>query len=858
MKNDFLEIKGARTNNLKNVDLKIPLNKITCFAGVSGSGKTSLAFHTLYTESKRRFLNSFPTYLKFFSERPAPVDVDSITPVLPVFGLPQINPIIGTRASVSDIMHVTELVQSLFYNHSKEFCPNHNIELEYNSVQDSLELFLKDIDGERFHVFITKHNFLTYYKETPFPSRTFSNGVLPFDEGHPYWEVARFKKDKLEKAATLINDYLVKGIDIYIAEAKSDLIQKLHHHINKKCPKGDYEGSDVLSPAYFTPYNAIGACSECNGFGANLEYDEKKLVDEELSVDEAGVKILEYKRFEGHYYDLEAVLKRQKISISKPIKSLPKKFWNILYEGYGEWVGLNYLFSYLESKKYKPNVRIFIRGIQKEVLCETCEGTRLNQNVKNYKINNKSLAYFEVLKSDILGLREFIKNIKKNSKREDFRKIIHKLERVLDCAVGIGIGHLDLTRKAKTVSAGEYQRLLLLKYLSYEGTGALFVFDEPSLGLNDDEKSKLLEGFNFLIEQGNTILIIDHSKFFHKHSDHFVWVGPGSGKYGGEILFTGKFKDYKPQIENKVSLKKVTPKKNRIYLEVIAPQVYNKEFKNFKIPYGEITWVSGKSGSGKSACLINVLANKLNHQVNGDYLNIARGEAEKIIAPSDFEDVIIIDANLNRYSSRSSFGTMTELYSIVRKHFLKTPIAQSMSLKDGHLSPNSQLGQCPKCEGKGAISVEMQFLEDITLECEDCKGLKLKPIYASLSDGKFSVHEAYSKPVHEILDHIKLTPKFSRIYDYLKLLKLDYLSLDREVMSLSGGERQRLYLLSKIQKNLSNSIIFFENLSFGLSEYELYSVSLLLQELTLKGNTIVVLDQDPFFERISGYNLKFN
>ena len=181
-----------------------------------------------------------------------------------------------------------------------------------------------------------------------------------------------------------------------------------------------------------------------------------------------------------------------------------------------------------------------------------------------------------------------------------------------------------------------------------------------------------------------------------------------------------------------------------------------------------------------------------------------------------------------------------------------------MALKDGHLSSNSQLGQCPKCEGKGFITVEMQFLEDITLECEDCKGLKLKPLYASLSDGKFSVHDAYSRPVHEILDHIKLTPKFARIYDYLKLLKLDYLSLDRLVMSLSGGERQRLYLLSKIQKNVENSIIFFENISFGLSEYELQSVSSLLQELVRKGNTIVVLDQDSFFEKVSQYRLQFN
>lgn len=858
MENKFIQIKGAKTNNLQDVNLNIPINKITCFAGVSGSGKTSLAFHTLYTESKRRFLNSFPTYLKFFSERPAPVDVESINPVLPVFGLPQINPIVGTRSTVADIMHVTELVQNLFYNHSEEYCPNHNIPLVYTSVEDSLLKFIESFEGDRFHVFITKHNFLTYFKETPFPSRSFSSQLNAFDEGDPYWEVARFKSDKLNKASKQINEYLVKGIDVYIATGDSDIIQKFQHKVTKSCEKGDYDGSDVLSPAYFTPYNAIGACSSCDGFGTNLEYDSAKLVDDEYSVTEGGVKILEYKRFAGHYYDLEAVLKRQKISVSTPIKTLPKKFWTILYEGYGEWVGLNYLFSYLESKKYKAPVRIFIRGIQKEVKCEVCDGTRLNDNVQNYKITKNTENYYDVLKSDISGLRSFIKNIKTNNKRKDFQKIVNKIEKILDCAVGIGIGHLDLRRKAKTVSAGEYQRLLLLKYLSYEGTGALFVFDEPSLGLNDEEKMKLLNGFKDLIKQGNTILIIDHSKFFHKNSDHFVWVGPGAGKYGGKIIFDGKYKDFKADKLDSLKLKSLPIPSKRKYISVKSPEVYGKKFKDFKIPIGELTWVTGKSGSGKSASMINVLANKLYHQAYADYLNVTRGNAKSITGSPEFDDVIVIDANLNRYSSRSTFGTMTELFTIVRKHFLNTPVAKSMALKDGHLSSNSQLGQCPKCEGKGFITIEMQFLEDITLECEDCKGLKLKPLYASLSDGKFSVHDAYSRPVHEILDHIKLTPKFARIYDYLKLLKLDYLSLDRLVMSLSGGERQRLYLLSKIQKNVENSIIFFENISFGLSEYELQSVSSLLQELVRKGNTIVVLDQDSFFEKVSQYRLQFN
>jgi excinuclease ABC subunit A len=856
---DVLKISGARVNNLKNISLEIPLHKITCFAGASGSGKTSLAFQTLYQESKRRFLNSFPTYLKFFSDRPAPVDVDSIHPVLPVFGLPQINPVIGTRSVVADIMQITEQIQNLFYHFSDEYCDKHNLKLEDNSLEESMQLQLDDFEsGTKVHAFISKHSFLTYYKNSPFPSRSFHNGVSAFEEDHSLWEVARFKSDQLEKASQKIKPYIDKGIDVFFAAFDSGEVSKLQHIEAKSCPKCKKEGTGKLSPAYFTPYNAIGACSVCSGFGANLEYDNEKLVDDELSVEEGGVKLLEYKRFLGHYDDLFWCLKENNISTTKKISQLPKKFWKILYEGGGQWVGFEYLFSYLESKRYKANVRIFIRARQKEVLCKTCEGTRLNEKVKFYKISKDSAPLVDVLKFNVSELKAYIKKIKDKNKTKEFKKVVDKIEKLLDTAVGIGLGHLKLTRKAKTVSAGEYQRLLLLKYLSYEGTGALFIFDEPSLGLSDNEKEMLFRGFKELIKQNNTLILVDHSRFFHKKSDNFVYMGPGAGKYGGEILYHGKYSGFKEKEIETLNLKAVKKASAKSYIKLIGPSVYDKTFKDIKIPVGQITWVTGASGSGKSATLINVLANRLYYDVYGEYLNLSRGTYKSLEYKEDFQDVIIVDANLNRYSSRSSFGTMTELFTIVRKHFLNTKTAKSMGLKDGHLSPNSQLGQCPRCEGKGFLTVEMQFLEDIKLECEDCKGLKLKPIYANLSDGELCVHEAYSMPIHEVLDKIKLTPKFKRIYDYLKILKLDYLSLDREVMSLSGGERQRLYLLSKIQKNVENSILFFENLSFGLSRNELYSIARLLQDLVDKNNTIIILDQDDFYSHIAHNTLKFN
>ncbi|MCO4755090.1 MAG: hypothetical protein KC478_11455 [Bacteriovoracaceae bacterium] len=856
MNEKVIRIRGARVNNLKSVDIDLPTKAITCFAGPSGSGKTSLAFHTVYNESKRRFLNSFPNYLKFFSDRPAPVDVDEIFPVLPVFGLPQINPIVGTRSVIADTMRLSEIFQNLYFHHAQEYCPEHHTPLMRLSFGEVLHEHLVDYDdNSKFYLAISRSDFLTYFSNAPFPSRSYDEGIGEFKKSDPYWEVLRFKKKSLATLDKKLAPYLEREIDIYLID-EQDKLTKTPVVKQKICPVCHRGGVVSKSPAKFTAFNALGACSKCNGFGATLEYDREKLVDQELSVEEGGVKFLEYKRFHQEYEDLYWELKAAKISTTKAISELPEKFWKILYQGKGQFCGLEELFKWLETKKYKPSVRIFVRGKQKEVLCPNCHGTRISPEVEHFYLEDK-VSFYDIWKMDLGEVYEYFSSFDMRSRTKDFKALIKKLLSILETALGIGLGHLKLTRKVKSVSAGEYQRLLLLKHLSYEGTGALFIFDEPSLGLSDEEKGKLFNGLRNLVDQGNTVFLIDHSDFFHSRSDRFVFIGPESGKRGGEVIFNGDYEEFRDKHPFKVEIAPQVPEKRK-WIEVKAPQAYNKVFSDFKIPLNEITWVTGPSGSGKTARVLNVLANELHYKAYGTRLDISKGEAKSIKSAQKIDDVFVIDANLNRYTSRSTFGSMTDMFSIVRKHFLKTAAAKSMGLKEGHLSPNSALGQCPACEGRGVKVVEMQFLEDIVLKCEDCKGLKLKPIYASLSDGEMTVAEAYSMPVSEVVKKIKLTPKYRRINEYLKILKLDYLSLDRGVNSLSGGEKQRLYLLNQLQKEIYNSLLVFENLSFGLSKRELQAVCLFLQKLTAQNNTIALIDQNHFYENVASYKLDFS
>lgn len=861
---ESIEIRGARVHNLKNVDLNIPLRKLICFAGPSGSGKTSLAFHTLLTESKRRFVNSFPNSMKFFTERPAAVDVDHIFPVLPVFGLPQINPVVGSRTVVSDVMRLTDSLQNLFFTFARELCPTHEIELEIRPVVEQLKSQApKNIQGVGY-ILLTPNEYIRVFGEDFLPARSYSlkrKTMDVFNAEDELWEVLRFKWDNLT------------GIEKRWKELKLDQYrlnyqlvgegfkkpQLLEFHFEKVCPKCDFESIPAVTVSAFSPYSALGACPKCNGYGANLIYDDKKIIDKDISIQEGGLKLLNYGPFQDAYAELLKLLKKRKIPLDTPIKKLPKDFFQLLEEGQGQYPGYGELKRYLESKKYKPSVRIYIRHLQREEQCLVCHSSRLNRNIHHYKVKlqDKNWGLNEVMALTVEAAYPLFcskRVLSTSHEKRLFNDICEKLKMAID----MGLNHLSLLRKAKTLSAGEYQRLLLIKYLSFQGTDSLFVLDEPSLGLAEKELDKLLQGLRQIIDQGNTVILIDHTEYIQKKSDHLIVMGPGSGKKGGEILYQGTPNTYFKQKEVVVWNKRKFSTKYPEFIEVTAPEIYGKAYPDFKIPINEMTWVTGSSGTGKTAAVIKVMANTLYKKIHGEWLEDEAFAVKSVKSPTRFDDVIVIASDLNRFTSRSSVGTITELSSVIRKHFLKLPVAKSMNLKEGHLSSNSELGMCPRCEGRGSITIEMQYLEDIVLECEDCKGLKIKPLYANISDGQMTVAEAYNLPLGQVLDRITLTPKFRRVWDYLKILNLDYLSLDRTLNSLSGGEKQRIFLLSKLLKNIQNSLLVFENISFGLSEKELQHLGTFLGDLIQLKNTIVVIDSSNCFEHLANWQLRFD
>lgn len=862
---ESIQIRGARVHNLKNIDLDIPLRKLVCFAGPSGSGKTSLAFHTLLTESKRRFVNSFPNSMKFFTERPAAVDVDQIFPVLPVFGLPQINPVVGARSVVSDVMRLTDSLQNLFFSFSRELCPKHNVELHVRSVVDQLKAQTpKSVGNDVFYILLSPPEFQRVNGVDFLPPRSFSQKRRSVDAFNPedeFWELLRFKGENLSNLEKRWKELNLEKFNLsyHLWSGEMKKPQRLHFHFEKVCPHCDFESRPVSSVSAFSPYSALGACPSCNGYGANLVYDNNKLIDRDLSINEGGLRILNYAPFEYAYEELLKILKRKKIPLDLPIKKLPKDFFELLENGQGAYPGFSELKSYLESKKYKPSVRIYIRNLQKEEPCLACSSSRLNKRIHHYKIllGEKNWGLQELMSLTIEEAHSLFS--KQRSFQAPHEKKLHfDIHETLKMAMELGLNHLSLLRKAKTLSAGEYQRLLLLKYLSFKGTDSLFVLDEPSLGLAELELLKLIEGLRLIIDQGNTVILIDHSELIQKASDYLFLMGPGSGKSGGEITYQGVPEKYFKNKEQFVWARKKVSTKYPEFIEVKEAEIHSKIYPDFKVPVNQMTWVTGASGTGKTSALVKIMANELHHKVHGEWLEDEDFKVKALKTPHRFDDVIVIASDLNRFTSRSSVGTITELGSVIRKHFLKLPVSKSMQLKEGHLSSNSELGMCPRCEGRGSIVIEMQYLEDIVLECEDCKGLKIKPLYANISDGKMTVAEAYNLPLSQVLERIELTPKFRRVWEYLKILNLDYLSLDRPLNSLSGGEKQRIFLLSKLLKNIQNSLLVFENISFGLSEKELKNLGTFLGELIQFKNTIVIIDSSSCFKHLADWQLQFS
>jgi excinuclease ABC subunit A len=853
-----IQISGVRVHNLKNLTLSIPLQKISCLMGPSGSGKTSLAFHTLLSESKRRFLMALPSSMKLFNDNPAPVDVDEIAPVLPVFGLQQYNPVLTARPVVADTLGLTDHLQAYFALKTSEHCSQHLVPLEQIPPHEQVTQQVKVGDEDIVHLFVEKELFIVKLGLSSVPTRSSQQQhgtAQPFSEDHEFWELGRFKGKNLAD----IKKYLFIGEKCLFPTFYVGIKGATSWHYIQLSEKAQcrvcHEGQVVeKNSQLFSPYNGFGACSSCHGFGATLEFDESKYLDREKSLEKGALLLWKSTAFAGQKKEFERVCELHKINKKITLQEQPESFWKLLYQGYKSFDGLEGLFAYLKAKQYKPAIKMVMRGLQSEKICNVCAGTRLNRLNERFLLGEtKKYSLMDIMKLSAHDLLHLFETFRASAILPTEITLLKKMQHMLAVTCEFGLGHLPLLRKTKTVSGGEYQKLLLVKFFSFEGTDSLFILDEPSVGVAPDQYPALWRGIELLKKQGNTVIIIEHQEFFQERSDHLLKLGPGSGAEGGELLYAGPWHKElaEPMQTVEISaLEKISPKKAKLLLEIPSGEVFKRSYAAIKFYQNAVHLITGPSGSGKSAWCIKSVANRLYYEQKGEWLYDKISDLKEIKYHGELSDVIITDINLKRYNSRSSVGSFTELASVLRKHYASTQEAQLLGLSESHFSTNNELGQCPECQGKGKLIIDMQYLEDVIMGCELCKGSGFKQAVAQLSDGRLTVAQGFNQPLQAVFSHLSLTPKFKRIMDALLLLRLGHLSLERQMSSLSGGEKQRLNLISYVLKKPENAILFFENITFGLSPLELKPLAEFIISLKKAGNTVVVIDHHPMWQSI--------
>ena len=851
MTSEVIKIRGARSNNLKNINVDITKNKITCIAGPSGSGKSSLAYHTLYQESKRRFLNSISSGEKFFWDIPRTVDVDSIYPVLPVWALSQYNPIMASRWTSADIVEVSEALQQIFFFGGSPHCLACDVPLKKQSLYAQVQgLIKKESEDTVLHFFTS----IPQYKKLfhgEYPSRGLSESgeIVRVEEEMDYALLKKTRIKNLDSFEGELNNLERQLSELIVTINDTSSLITLKSSGDLNCSKCGEEFREIKDLQQLSATNPLGACQSCDGHGANLEIDREKVVrDWSLSVHDGAVHVLNYVHFEHFRPCLEREMKKQGFDPRAPFCELDDAIWELIEEGSGTYPGTDELFAYLERKKYKKSVRIYLRGFKSESTCSSCEGTRLNPLSLGLKVNES--FYKKVLLMRFEEVKDFISSIK--SSHPEAKKVINRILPKLKMIDDLGLGHLHLSRKVRTLSGSEYQRLLLVKYICHEGSDGLYILDEPSLGLSTTYQKKILNHLQELVQRNNTVVLVEHSTFFQNNCDELLLLGPAAGSGGGEVTYHGKPKKKKESnLDDLWEKKKLTKKCS--FKNVGAEFL---EHRDFDIALGGVTWVHGAPGTGKSAYFLRGIANALYFYHEGKNLFDRPIDVGEMKNYEHFEGVYYVDSNLGKVTSRSVVGTYVGLSPLIRKIYAASNEAKAKGLLDGHFSPNSPLGQCPNCEGTGKKVIDLQYFEDVEFTCEECLGTKVKKQAAEVVVNNVPYENILTHEMNEVIPKLHLTSKGKRIYEYLKLLKIDYLSLGRELNTLSGGERQRLKLFSILQKNISNSILFFENLSFGLSEREIVSFALLFEKLRDAGNTVILIDSSETFKRMNDVEVK--
>lgn len=889
---DKITIKGARQHNLKNIDIELPKNEFIVITGVSGSGKSSLAFDTIYSEGQRRYVESLSAYARQFIGQMNKPEVDSIEGLSPAISIEQKTTNRNPRSTVGTITEVYDYLRLLFAHIGIAHCPICHTAVEKQSVDEIVESIMSKFDEGSKIILLSpvvkdkkgthKNIFLNLFKKGFVRARV--NGEVLYLEDEI--ELDKNKKHNIEVVVDRLvlkkddKDFesrLTQSIEAAIELSNGKLIVNdgktdYLYSENYSCPNHEDVSIPELNPRLFSFNAPYGACPECKGLGKKLEVDENKLIENpDLSIEDGGMYIPGAMARKGYSWEIfRAMAKAAKIDLTKPVKDLTKKELDIIFYGYDEKFKFDYTggdFDFHGYKEYEGAVKNLERRYyesfseaQKEEIenrymveriCKVCKGKRLKDEVLAVTVNDKNIM--EICDMSIKNSLDFFMNLNLTEKQEKIAKeILKEIRERLTFMTNVGLDYLTLSRETKTLSGGESQRIRLATQIGSGLTGVLYVLDEPSIGLHQKDNDKLLATLNRLKELGNTLIVVEHDEDTMMQADKILDIGPGAGTFGGEIVafgspkeimknknsVTGKFLSGKEEIE--------IPKKRRKWnktLKLFGAKGNNLKNIDVEFPLGVMTVVTGVSGSGKSTLVNSTLYPILFNQLNKGKLYPL--EYDKIEGLEELEKVINIDQTPIGRTPRSNPATYTKLFDDIRDIFAETQDAKLHGFKKGRFSFNVKGGRCEACQGAGILKIEMNFLPDVYVECEVCKGKRYNKETLDVYYKGKNIYDVLEMSVLEAYDFFKNIPTLERKLKVLIDVGLDYIKLGQPATTLSGGEAQRIKLATELSKmSKGNTVYILDEPTTGLHFQDIKKLLEVLNRLLEKGNTVIIIEHN--------------
>jgi excinuclease ABC subunit A len=890
---DKIIIRGARTHNLKNINLTLPRNQLIVITGLSGSGKSSLAFDTLYAEGQRRYVESLSSYARQFLSMMEKPDVDSIEGLSPAISIEQKSTSHNPRSTVGTITEIYDYLRLLFARVGQPQCPTHKLTLEMQTVsqmvdqiltlpEESKLMLLAPVVRERKGEF---QNLISQLRSQGFVRARIDGELMDLDEA-PHLNlrqkhtievvVDRFKvrhdlKQRLaESLETCLN---LSGGLVYVVFMDEPKKEPLVFSSKFSCPECGYSITE-LEPRMFSFNNPSGACSACDGLGVKQVFDENRVIhDEDLAVGAGAIRGWDKKNV-YYYHVLNSLAQQYDFTLTQSYKSLSEKIKTIILYGSGKtkidfeypshsgkMVKRSHVFEgvirSMERRYHETDSLAIKEDLAKYLVnlpCAECQGTRLNTAARHVFVHGKTLP--EITRMPIDQAKHFFDHLKLSGSREKIaEKIKNECLARLGFLLNVGLDYLSLDRSAETLSGGEAQRIRLASQIGSGLVGVMYILDEPSIGLHQRDNERLLKTLHYLRDLGNTVIVVEHDEDAILSADYVVDIGPGAGVHGGEIIaqgtpaqilkssksLTGQYLSGKKSIE--LPPRRVNLHDNK-FVKITGASGNNLKNVTLKLPLGLFTCVTGVSGSGKSTLINDTLYPLAATELN-DATQIKPLAYDSIEGLDLLDKVVDIDQSPIGRTPRSNPATYTGLFTPIRELFSDTQEARARGYQPGRFSFNVKGGRCEACQGDGVMKVEMHFLSDVYVTCDICQG---KRYNRETLDVKFkgkNIHEVLSMTVEDALIFFDAVPVVKRKLDTLVSVGLSYITLGQSATTLSGGEAQRVKLSRELSKrDTGQTLYILDEPTTGLHFHDVAQLLQVLHQLRDKGNTVVVIEHN--------------